>query len=133
MKCQEGPAGISRRALAVPYSEPMPLNNAGITALLEDGNEAVLWAAVGDGPTAADQTSAQRRQVTSTVAAGVITATGVPYDFTGTPGDGATHALLFSASTGGTFYGYDALTGDQAFNASGEYALTALTITGSSS
>ena len=110
----------------------MPLNTAGITAVLEDGNEATIWVAVGDGPAAADQTSAQRRQLSSTVAGGVITATGVPYAFTGTPSDGATHALFFSASTGGTFYGYDALTGDQAFNAAGEYNITALTITGSS-
>lgn len=110
----------------------MPLNQAGITAVLEDGNEAVIWVAVGDGPLSTDQTSAQRRQLASTVAAGVITATGVPYAFTGTPSDGATHALFFSASSGGTFYGYDALTGDQAFNASGEYEITSLTITGSS-
>lgn len=110
----------------------MALNTAGITAVLEDGNEAVIWVAVGDGPTAADQTSAQRRQLTSTVAGGVITATGVPYAFTGAAGDGATHALFFSASTGGTFYGFDALTGDQAFNAAGEYSITALTVTGSS-
>lgn len=110
----------------------MPLNTAGITAFLEDGNEAVVYVAIGDGITSADQTSAARVQLTSTVAGGVITATGVPYAFTGTPSDGATHALFFSAPTGGTFYGYDALTGDQAFNAAGEYNLTGLTITGSS-
>jgi hypothetical protein len=110
----------------------MPLNTAGINAVLEDGNEAVIWAAIGDGPTAADQTSAARVQVTSSVAAGVITATGVPYAFTGTPGDGATHVLFFSANAAGTFYGYDGLTGDTTFNAAGEYNLTALTITGSS-
>jgi hypothetical protein len=111
----------------------MPLNSAGITAVLDDGNEAVIWVGIGGGPTSADQTSAQRRQLASSVAGGVITATGVPYAYTGTPAAAATHALLFSASTGGTFYGYDALTGDQAFNANGDYSLTALTITGSSS
>ncbi len=110
----------------------MALNTAGITAFLEDGNEAVVWVAIGDGPTSADQTSAQRRQMASSVAGGVITATGVPYSFTGAAADGATHALFFSASTGGTFYGFDALSGDQAFNASGAYDITALTITGSS-
>jgi hypothetical protein len=110
----------------------MPLNTAGINAILEDGNEATIWVAIGDGPTAADQTSAARVQLASTVAAGVITATGVPYAFTGTPLDGATHALLFSAAAAGTFYGYDALTGDQAFNAEGDYELLALTVTGSS-
>jgi hypothetical protein len=110
----------------------MGLNTAGINAFLEDGNEAVVWIAIGDGPTAADQTSTARVQLTSTVAGGVITATGVPYAFTGTPLDGATHALYFSASTGGTFYGFDALTGDQAFNAAGQYNLTNQTITGTS-
>lgn len=110
----------------------MGLNTAGATAFLEDGNEAVVWVGIGDGPTSADQTSTARVQLISTVAAGVITATGVPYAYTGTPADGATHALFFSASSGGTFYGFDALAGDQAFNASGEYNLTALTITGTS-
>jgi hypothetical protein len=108
------------------------LNTAGINALLEDGNEAVFYVAIGDGPTAADQTSSARHLLTSTVSGGVITATSVPYTFTGTPLDGATHALLFSAASAGTFYGFDALAGDQAFNASGDYNLTALTITGSS-
>lgn len=110
----------------------MALNTAGINAFLDDGNEAVVWVAVGDGPLSTDQTSAARVQLTSTVAAGVITATGVPYSFTGTPADGATHALFYSANVAGTFYGFDALSGDQAFNAAGDYDITALTITGSS-
>lgn len=110
----------------------MGLNTAGINALLEDGNGAVLYAALGDGPTAADQVSAARVQVASSVASGVITATGVPYAFTGTPDAAVTHVLLFSAASGGTFLGFKALTGDQAFNGSGGYQLTALTITGSS-
>jgi hypothetical protein len=110
----------------------VPLNTAGINAVLEDGNEAVIWVAIGNGNASGNQTSAARVQLASTVAAGVITATGVPYDFTGTPGAGATHALFYSASTAGTFYGYDALTGDQTFNAAGEYSITSLTVTGSS-
>jgi hypothetical protein len=110
----------------------MALNTAGINAILEDGNEAVIWVAIGSGATSGDQTSAARVQLASSVASGVITATGVPYAFTGTPGAGATHALFFTASTAGTFLGFDALTGDQTFNADGEYEITALTITGSS-
>lgn len=110
----------------------MGLNNAGINAILDDGNEATIYVAIGSGPTAGDQTSGARVQLASSVSGGVITATGVPYAFTGTPGAGATHALLFSQATGGTFYGFDALAGDQAFNASGAYNLTSLTITGSS-
>lgn len=110
----------------------MALNTAGINAFLEDGNEAVVWVAIGDGPLSTDEASAARVQLASTVAAGVITATGVPYAFTGTPSAAATHALFFSANAAGTFYGFDALTGDQTFNAAGSYSITALTITGSS-
>lgn len=110
----------------------MPLNTAGINAILEDGNEAVIYVAIGNGTTSGSQTSNERHLLASSVASGVITATGVPYAFTGTANAGATNALLFSASTGGTFYGAEALTGDQSFNAAGAYNLTALTITGSS-
>jgi hypothetical protein len=106
------------------------LNAAGVTALLEDGNEAVFYVALGDGPTAADQVSAARTLLTSGVASAVITATSVPYAYTGTPDAVATHVLIFSASTGGTFYGYDVLSGDQAIGAAGTYNLTALTIAG---
>lgn len=110
----------------------MGLNTAGINALLEDGNEAAIYVALGSGPASGNQVSAARVQLASTVSGGVITATGVPYAFTGTPSASVTHALLFSAPTGGTFYGFDALTGDAAFNSSGAYNLTALTITGTS-
>lgn len=110
----------------------MALNTAGINALMDDGNEAVIWVAIGGGATSSDQTSTARVQLTMSLSNGVITASGVPYAFTGTALAAATHALLFSASTAGTFYGFDALTGDQAFSADGEYNLTALTITGSS-
>lgn len=110
----------------------MPLNTAGINAVLDQGNEVTMWVAVGSGQTAGDQTSGQRRQVTFSVASGVLTDTAVPHAFTGTPGAAATNALFFSASSAGTFYGYDALTGDQTFNAAGEYNITALTVTGSS-
>ena len=39
---------------------------------------------------------------------------------------------FWSASTAGTFYGYYALTGDQTFNAAGEYTISSLSIPGSS-
>lgn len=110
----------------------MGLNAAGITAVLEQGESVAMWVAIGDGATSGDETSSARVQVTFNAAAGVLTATGTPYEFTGTPLAGATHALVFSASSAGTFYGFDAVAGDQAFNAAGAYDLTALTITGSS-
>lgn len=110
----------------------MALNDAGIAAFLDDGNEAVVYVALGDGTASTDQVSAERVLLTSSVAAGVVTATGVPYEFTGTASASVTHALLFSAAGGGTFYGYESLTGDGTFSGDGAYNLTALTITGSS-
>lgn len=111
----------------------MGLNTTGINALLDAGRGAALWVAVGSGTAAANQTSNERIQVTWNPASGaVIAASGTPLAFTGAASAGATHALFFSASTAGTFYGFKALTGDQAFNASGSYEVTSLTITGSS-
>jgi hypothetical protein len=50
----------------------------------------------------------------------------------GAPSGPATHVGLWSAITGGTFYGSQALTGDQTFNAAGEYTITSLAVNGSS-
>lgn len=111
----------------------MPLNTAGINAFLEDGNEAVVYVAIGSGTGSGTENSAARHALASSVASGVITATGVPYAFTGTPGAAATNALFFSALTAGTFYGNNPLDGDQTYNASGAYNITGLTVTGSSS
>lgn len=51
----------------------------------------------------------------------------------GASGGPATHIGFWSALTGGTFYGWQTLTGDQAFNAAGEYTVTGITITGTAS
>jgi hypothetical protein len=45
----------------------------------------------------------------------------------------ATHIGFWSALTVGTFYGWLPLTGDQTFNAAGEYTVTGVTITGTAS
>lgn len=51
-------------------------------------------------------------------------------NFTGGASAGpALYAGLRSASSGGTYYGYIALTGDAAFNAAGEFQVTELTMT----
>lgn len=112
----------------------MGLNAAGIAAVLAAGESVTMYAGIGDGATSGDQTSTARVALTFDVVGVVLTAQGGPpvAEFTGTPGDGATHALLFSAATAGTFYGFDELSGDTTFNAAGEYDLTSLTITGSS-
>lgn len=111
----------------------MALNTAGITAILQDGENAVVWLGIGNGSGSGNQTSNERRQLVMDSAGGVLTAdTTPPLAYTGTPGAGATHGLYFSAATAGTFYGSQALTGDATFNAAGEYEVTAATITGSS-
>lgn len=111
----------------------MGANTAGLTALLDGGAQAALYVAIGDGPAAGDQVSAARVLITWDDPSGTttLTATGVPYQFTG-PADGAaTHMLFFSASSGGTFYGFQALDGDQVFNAAGQFEIEALTLTAS--
>jgi hypothetical protein len=106
------------------------LNTAGVNAILDAGNEVTMFVAMGSGSGSGDQTSNERNSVTFTVANGVLTASNAPFAFTGTAAAGASNALLYSASSGGTFYGFDAVTGDQAFNAAGEYTLSTLTVTG---
>jgi hypothetical protein len=53
--------------------------------------------------------------------------------FTGGAANGpCTHVGFWSAVTGGTYYGSQALTGDTTFNSAGEYTVTLLTVNGSS-
>ncbi|WP_213452888.1 hypothetical protein [Rhizomonospora bruguierae] len=111
----------------------MGLNTAGLNALLDQGRAATIWVAVGSGTGAGNQTSNERIQATWNPASGaVLTASGTPFQFTGDPEAAATHVLLFSAQTSGTFLGFVPLAGDQAFNAAGSYEATSLTITGTS-
>lgn len=63
-----------------------------------------------------------------TTSNGVLTATNK--SFTGGAASGpATYVGLWSSSTEGTFGGWYALTGDQAFNAAGQYTVSSLVIT----
>lgn len=111
----------------------MALNTAGIQAILQAGEAATVWLAIGSGSASGNQTSNERRQLIWDAVNGVLVADTDPVlSYTGTPGAGATHGLFFSAEVGGTFYGSQALTGDQTFNAAGTYQVTAATVTGSS-
>lgn len=85
------------------------------------------------GTTGTNESSAARQAVAFNVDAdGDLTLT-VTENFTGGAANGpCTYVGLWSASSGGTFRGGFALSGDQVFNANGEYNLTALTITGTS-
>ena len=85
-------------------------------------------AATTDGTT--NLTSAADQTVTVTASGGVVTVPST--DFTGGAASGAVAgASVWSGTTFRGYFGID--TGDTAFNAAGEYTLTSLTITGSSS
>lgn len=86
------------------------------------------------GTAGTNETTAARQPIAWDAAAnGDLTLTGTEA-FTGGAANGAcTHVGLWSAVTGGTFYGGFPLTGDQTFNANGEYTLNDITISGSSS
>ncbi len=60
---------------------------------------------------------------------GVATDDGTAIDFSGPANQTVAELGLWSALTGGTFYGSDAPTGDTQFNASGEYSVDSATIT----
>jgi hypothetical protein len=114
---------------------PVGLNDT----LLNIGNGAMQAVATHAGlftaePNAAGTTNvaaSARQPITWVTAANGDMIVTADASFTGGTASGAcTHVGLWSALTSGTFYGYFALTGDQAFNAAGEYVLTGLTITG---
>lgn len=112
----------------------MPMNDAYLNVMATAGKAAAthlsIHTATPDITTGTNQSTAARVAAGwGTVAAGDFsTAT---KNFTGgAPNGPATHVGYWSAATGGTFYGYDALTGDQTFNSAGEYTLTAAAING---
>ena len=113
----------------------MPLNNAGKSLAgnaIKTGATHVAIHTADPGTTGANPSSAARKPVTLTVdASGNVSCPSTA--FTGGASSGpATHVGLWSALTGGTFYGGFALTGDTTFNTAGEYTLTSLTLTLSS-
>jgi hypothetical protein len=87
----------------------------------------------------ANQTTAARQAVTFNVDAdGDLTLTGTVSFTGGAASGGCTHVSLWGGSGAatkgtGTIRGSYALTGDQTFNAAGEYNLTGLTINGTAS
>lgn len=88
-------------------------NAAGTTNVATSARQAITWVTAANGDL-------------------VVTADAA---FTGGAASGpCTHVGLWSQlATGGTFYGYFALTGDQTFNAAGEYTVTGITVAGTAS
>lgn len=112
----------------------MALNTAGLNYVLGTGSfvSAAVYLALhtADPGTTGTSPAASARVAASWGAAsgGVVTTTNKA--FTGGAASGAvTHVGYWSASTTGTFYGSQALTGDTTFNSAGEYTITSLTET----
>jgi hypothetical protein len=63
-------------------------------------------------------------------ATGAIGALDAALNFSGPANGAATHIGFWSAISAGTWRGGEALTGDQTFNAAGDYTVTAVTVTG---
>jgi hypothetical protein len=104
------------------------------TALKTNATHASLHSA-NPGTTGTNATAAARQPIAwdGPTNGGDLSLTGTEA-FTGGAASGAvTHVGLWTALTGGTFLGGFALTGDQAFNAAGEYTLTEVNITGTAS
>ena len=115
----------------------MALNDNGLNAM-GDGLAALVTHAslhtADPGTDGSNESSAARQAVTIQVsAAGVMTLTNVA--FTGGASSGSVFSIgLWDASTSGNFYGDQAIeTGDTSFNAAGEFTVTSMTITPTSS
>lgn len=115
----------------------MPINDT----LLNIGNAAMQTAATHmslhtatPNTSGSNESTAARQAITWVTAANGDMVATVDLAFTGGTASGAcTHCGFWSASSAGTFYGYLPLTGDQTFNAAGEYTVTGVTITGTAS
>jgi len=80
------------------------------------------------------ESSAAREAITWETAANGDMVALVDVPFTGGASSGAaTHVGFWSAVSAGTFYGWLPLTGDQTFNAAGEYNLTGVSVPGTAS
>lgn len=78
-----------------------------------------------------NESAAARQTITWVTAANGDMVATVDLAFTGGAASGAaTHVGFWSASSAGTFYGWLPLTGDQTFNAAGEYTVTGVSIPG---
>lgn len=112
------------------------LNDAALNLMADALGDAALYLSLHSaaaGSTGTNETSAARVAAAWPNAAnGDITVTGK--SFTGGAASGPVAEVgLWSAATGGTFYGSFPLTGDTTFNAAGEYTVNNLTINGAAS
>lgn len=112
----------------------MPFNdtllNIGAAAMQAAATHMSLHTAAPDA-NGSNQSAAARQAITWVTAANGDMVATVDLPFTGGAASGpCTHAGFWSAASGGTYYGAYPLTGDQAFNAAGEYTVTGINIPG---
>ena len=115
----------------------MALNDTALNVAGDAIAAAYPWIALHTAGTVADSTS---ESSAGRLAAGWSSATSGgnitsgPLNFTGGTADGSVVRVgYWSAETGGDYGGGSLLTGDQQFNAAGEYTVTEITETGSAS
>lgn len=107
--------------------------NIGAAAMQTAAAYAAIHTAEPNGSGSNESTAAREAIVWDTPAGGDMVLDAA-LEFTGGASGGpATHIGFWSASSGGTFYGWYALSGDQTFNAAGEYSVPTGTIAGTSS
>lgn len=122
----------------------MPINdtllNIGAAAMQAAATHMSLCTAQPNATGTTNQALSARQAITWVTAANGDMIATVDLAFTGGAASGpCTHAGFWSAAgsgsppTGGTYYGDYPLTGDQTFNAAGEYTCTGVTITGTAS
>lgn len=117
----------------------MPLNDAALDLMataLKNGATHMSLHSANPGTTGTSEITAAGRQPIAwdgPTTGGDISLSGTEAFTGGTGGGAVTHVGLWSAATGGTFYGGFALTGDLTFNAAGEYTVQDVTINGSAS
>lgn len=108
------------------------LLNIGATAMQNAATHAGLFTAEPNATGTTNVATSARQPITWETAANGDMVVTADANFTGGAASGpCTHVGLWSALSAGIFYGYFALTGDQTFNAAGEYTLTGITVTGS--
>ena len=108
--------------------------NIGGAAMQAAMTHAALYTSTTNAGGTTNLAASARQPITWTTAANGDLVVTADAPFTGGAASGAVARVGFwSALTGGVVYGDLALTGDQSFNAAGEYTLTGVTITGTAS
>lgn len=112
----------------MPYVANDNAKNAAINGLISAVTHISLHTATPNASGSNESAAARQLVAWGTVTAGSVSISGTEA-FTGGASNGAVVAIgLWSAATGGTYYGHLTITGDQQFNSAGEYTVTGVTL-----